>query len=72
MPAVPRLRFRYSSGDISGCWPAAKNVTMLTTAMTAATLYCAIAMRRSVAGLRADATVVIITQLPAAQAISAT
>jgi hypothetical protein len=35
-------------------------------------LYCAIAKRRVTAGLCPDATVVIITQLPAAQAINAT
>ena len=40
--------------------------------MIAATLYCAIATFRTVAGLRSEDTVVIITQLPAAQAINAT
>src|SRR6478735_1424388 len=39
--------------------------------MTAATVYCAAAIRRTAAGLRVDATLVIITQLPAAQAIRA-
>src|SRR3954463_9422323 len=67
----PRLRLRYSSGDISGCWPASKKITKLTTAMTPATLYCAMAIFRTVAGVRSDETVVIITQLPAAHAISA-
>ena len=41
-------------------------------AMTTAMPYCHIAMRRRVAGLRGDETVVIITQLPAAQATNAT
>ena len=41
-------------------------------AMTPATPYWAIAILRMVAGLRAEAAVVIITQLPAAHAISAT
>src|SRR6478736_5590366 len=40
--------------------------------MIAATLYCATATFRMVAGVRSEATVVIITQLPAAQAINAT
>ena len=40
--------------------------------MTVAMPYCARASRRVVDALRPDATVVIITQLPAAQAISAT
>src|SRR6476659_1729166 len=40
--------------------------------MIAATLYCAIATFRMVAGVRSEDTVVIITQLPAAQAINAT
>ena len=62
----------YSSGDISGCCPAEKKATRLTTATTPATPYWAIAILRMVAGLRPEATVVIITQLPAAHAISAT
>src|SRR6476646_11229973 len=67
-----RFWFKYSCGGISGCCPAAKNITRLTAAKTAARLYCAIAKRRVTAGLCPDATVVIITQLPAAQAINAT
>src|SRR6478672_13276862 len=67
-----RSCFRYSCGDISYCGPAAKNITTLTAAKTAARLYCAIAKRRVTAGLCPDATVVIITQLPAAQATNAT
>ncbi len=66
------MRSRYSSGDISGCCSAAKKTTRLATAITAATPYCAIAIFLAAAGVRTDETVVIITQLPAAQAISAT
>src|ERR1700752_1914988 len=67
-----RFWFRYSCGDISGCCPAAKNMTRLTAAKTAAVRYCAIAKRRGTAGLCPDTTVVVITQLPATQAINAT
>src|SRR5689334_21199578 len=64
--------FKYSCGDISFCGPAAKNITRLTAANTAARLYCAIAKRRVTAGVAGpDATVVIITQLPAAHATNA-
>src|SRR6476469_10538098 len=67
-----RFWFRYSCGDNAYCCPAAKNITRLTAAKTAARLYCAIAKRRVTAGLCPDATVVLITQLPAPQAINAT
>ena len=45
-----RFCLRYSCGDISYCCPAAKNITKLTAAITAAMPYCAIAKRRVTAG----------------------
>ena len=68
----PRLRSRYSRGAISSSRPRAKNSTTVTVAMSAATLYWITARRRVVDGFRVEATEVIITQLPAAEAISAT
>jgi hypothetical protein len=67
-----RFCFRYSCGGTSYCCPEAKNTTRLTAAITAAMPYCAIAKRRVTAGLCPDATVVINTQVPAAQATNAT
>ncbi len=68
-----RFCCRYSCGYNSYCCPAAKNITRLTAAKTAAILYCAIAKRRVTAdGLCPDTTVVIITQLPAIQPTNAT
>jgi hypothetical protein len=49
-----RFWFRYSNRDISGCCPAAKNITRLTAAITAAMRYCAVAKRRVTAGLCPD------------------
>ena len=72
VPPASRLRLRYASGDISGCFSSEKKATRLTPAMMAAAVYCTMATFRAAAGARVDETVVIITQLPAAHAISAT
>ena len=68
----PRLRARYSLGVISGWRCPEKNSTRVTTAMSAATQYWMTASRRVTDEWRVEATEVIITQLPAADAINAT
>ena len=68
----PRLRARYSLSVISGWRFAVANSTRVTTAISAATQYWITARRRVTDGWRVEATEVIITQLPAADAINAT
>src|SRR5262245_22932286 len=67
-----RFWLRYSSGGISYLCPAEKNVPRLTAAIAVPMMYCAIANRRKTSGWCPDATVVITTQLPAAQETNAT
>ena len=70
-PARPMFRCRYSFVDNSGPRPSLRNRTSVATAITAAAEYCMTARRRVTSGVRVDATDVIITKLPAAEATSA-
>ena len=67
----PRSCLRKSRGVISGCGPREKNTARLAPAITAAARYCQRAHRLLSAAVRFADILVIITQLPAAQAVSA-
>ena len=70
--AEPRLRARYSRGAISGWRSPARKSARASVAISAPKQYCITARRRVTSGCSVEATEVIITQLPVAEATKAT